>query len=79
VQKVVRGAQARLIKCSRDAADAATADVRFTVRADGTTKNVVAHDASGASIDAACVKKVVSGLRFPSASAETRVVLPIAR
>ena len=75
VQRVLRPAQAKLAACLKGAAG--TYDLRFTIRAVGTTKNIVVKDATSTVIDQPCIKKVVTGLRFPSASGDTRVVLPL--
>jgi hypothetical protein len=77
VQQVLRPAQPKLAACLKGRRGAARMTVRFTVRPDGTTKNVVVKDASGAAPDEACVKKVVAALRFASAADETKIVLPI--
>ena len=77
VQRVLRPAQVRLAGCMKAGAGAGALEVRFTVRAEGTTKNIVIKDATGTVIDQRCVKQVVAGLRFPAASNETRVALPL--
>ncbi len=76
VQGALKPARAKLAACMKGAA--AALEVRFTVRAEGTTKNIVSKDATGTIVDDACIKKVIGGVRFPSASGETRVVLPLA-
>jgi hypothetical protein len=75
VQGVLRPARPKLAACMKGAQG--TLDVRFTIRGEGTTKNIVSKDATGTIIDQACVKKVIAGLRFPAAAGETRVVLPL--
>lgn len=77
VQGVLRTARSRLVACMKGTA--AKLDVRFTIRAAGTSKNVVVKDATNTVIDQPCVTRLVTGLRFPKASGETRVVLPLAR
>ncbi|HVV82231.1 MAG TPA: hypothetical protein VHE35_04100 [Kofleriaceae bacterium] len=74
VQKVVKPALPRLAACLHGAA---SLELRFTVRADGTSKNVVVKDATGAAADATCFKKALAAIKFPPAGDETRVVLPI--
>lgn len=76
VQGAMRTAQTRLAACIKGSAG--PLDVRFTIRAAGTTKNVVVKDATSTVIDQPCVAKVIGGLKFPKASGETRVVLPLA-
>jgi outer membrane biosynthesis protein TonB len=75
VQRVLRPARPKMAACMR--AGQGALDLRFTIRADGTTKNIVSKDASGTVIDQACIKKVVAGLKFAAANDETRVVLPL--
>lgn len=76
VAEVIHGSSAAFQKCGKGAAGK-TAVVRFTIRPDGTTKNVVIKDASGAADADECVKRVAAALRFGSGADETRVVLPI--
>ena len=75
VQGVLKPARAKLAACLKGSST--TLEVRFTIRAEGTTKNIVAKDATGTIIEQECVRKVLAGLRFPGASGETRVVIPL--
>ncbi len=77
VQGVMHTAQTRLAACMKGAAATATLDLRFTIRAAGTTKNVVVKDATSTVIDQPCIAKLIAGLKFPKSSGETRVVLPL--
>lgn len=76
VQGVLKPARPKLAACMKGMKG--TLEVRFTIRAEGTTKNIVSKDATGTIIEQDCIKKIVAGLRFPGASGETRVVLPLA-
>ena len=78
VQAVLRPGRAKLAACLKaKGAGGGQVTVRFTVRADGTTKNVAIKDARGATADEACVKKAIGGLTFTAAGDETRVMLPL--
>jgi hypothetical protein len=79
VQAALRPAQARLAACLKPAAGGAAgqATVRFTIRADGTTKNIAVKDVAGVTADEACLKKAIAALRFGAAGDETRVVFPL--
>lgn len=77
VQRVLGSAQGAIARCLKAGKGASRMVVRFTVRADGTTKNVVIKEATGAPADEACVKKVLGGLTFTRASDETKVVYPL--
>ena len=78
VQAVLRPGRAKLATCLKTkGAGGGQVTVRFTVRADGTTKNIAIKDARGAIADEACVKKAIGALKFTAAGDETRVVVPL--
>lgn len=52
--------------------------VRFTIRTDGTAKNVVVKESSGDGKVDTCIEKGFTGLTFPAANEETKVSLPLA-
>ncbi|MBK9036653.1 MAG: TonB C-terminal domain-containing protein [Myxococcales bacterium] len=53
------------------------AEVRFTIRADGTVKNIVLKDASGVAKLDGCVKEALSKAAFAKAAGETKVQVPM--
>ena len=52
------------------------ASVALTVRADGTTKNIVVKTPIGDAAIEACLKSLVGRLKFPRAAGETKVSYP---
>lgn len=51
--------------------------VRFTIRTEGTPKNIVVKESSGDPAIDACVEKGFVGVTFPTAGEETKVSLPL--
>ena len=52
--------------------------VRFTVRADGTVKNIVLKEPSGVAKLDGCIKDTLGAASFAKAGDETKVSLPLA-
>ncbi|MEZ4403068.1 MAG: hypothetical protein R3B06_23800 [Kofleriaceae bacterium] len=73
----VAAARAKLVACGKGKATGSQAVVRFTVRADGTVKNVVLKTPSGVGAVDTCLQQVVGTLTFPATTGESKVVLPV--
>jgi hypothetical protein len=79
VQEHWAAQRAKLFACGAKLGKAATVTVSFRIRADGTVKNVVLKDSTiGAKAVEECVDKELRALKFPTASGETQVSLPVA-
>ena len=52
--------------------------VRFTIRGDGTVKNVVLKEASGVAKIDGCIKDALGKAAFPTSAGETKVSVPLA-
>jgi hypothetical protein len=75
VDRVVGAQKAELARCGRAASGEVV--VGFTVRPDGTTKNVAVKSSTvGDAAVAPCLVKRVEALRFPAAGGESRVTWP---
>jgi TonB family protein len=75
IERVVGAQKAELTRCGRTASGDVV--VGFTVRPDGTTKNVAVKSSTvGDPAVEACLVKRVEGLRFPAAGGESRVTWP---
>ena len=78
VQTVVTAVRARIATCAGDAARGKRAVVRFTIRGDGTVKNVVLKEASGVAKLDGCLKDALGKAAFPTSAGETKVSVPLA-
>jgi len=63
-------------KCAAAGPGKGVVTVRWTIRPDGTTKNIVVKSGIGDAAIEACLTKLVAGLKFPTAAAETKVSYP---
>jgi len=71
--------RAQIARCvDAKAARGKQAVVRFTIRTDGTAKNIVVKESTGDAKTDACIEKGFTGLTFPAAGEETKVNLPLA-
>lgn len=78
VEGVIAGVRERIVRCVDAAAvRGKRAVVRFTVRTDGTVKNVVVKESTGDAKADACIDKAVTAASFPAAGEETKVNLPL--
>jgi hypothetical protein len=77
VGTVIGDARARLLACGKQGKTKGVVLARFTVRPDGTTKNVVIKEPIGDAAIEACLVGVYKSLTFPSARDETKVSYPI--
>ncbi len=78
VRPVLTAARPRLIACGRKGKGKGKVVTRFTIRADGTTKNVVVKEAIGDPAIEACLVGVFKALTFPTGAEETKVGYPVA-
>ena len=79
VEPGIAKARDRIARCVDPAAVAGKrAVVRFTIRPDGTAKNIVVKESSGDAKADACIAKAFTDLTFPAAGDETKVNLPLA-
>jgi outer membrane biosynthesis protein TonB len=78
VQPVIASARAKLVACGKKGKATGKVVTRFTIRADGTTKNVVTKDAIGDKAIEDCLVGVFKSLTFPTAGGETKVQYPTA-
>lgn len=76
VQPVLTAARAKMVACGKKGKGKGKVVTRFTIRADGTTKNVVTKEAIGDKAIEDCLVGVFKSLTFPSASGETKVQYP---
>lgn len=77
VGKVMSDHRARLLACGKQGKAKGTLVTRFTIRPDGTTKNVVIKEPIGDAAIEACLVGVYKSLTFPTAGEETKVSYPI--
>lgn len=77
VQAAVGPLRERIAKCAGKVAGQ-RALVRFTVRADGTVKNIVLKEPSGVAKLDGCIKDTLGAASFAKAGDETKVSLPLA-
>lgn len=79
VEDGIKQARAQLERCvDRAATQGKRAVVRFTIRGDGTAKNVVIKESTGITKADACIEQAFGAATFPKAEAETKVNLPLA-
>jgi hypothetical protein len=79
VQEHWAAQRGKLFACGGKLAKPSTVTVSFRIRADGTVKNVVLKDSTiGVKTVEGCVDKELRALKFPTASGETQVSLPVA-
>lgn len=77
VKSVLEVAKANLRRCGKKGKGTGKVVTRFTIRPDGTTKNVVVKEAIGDAAIEACLVGIFKGLTFPKAPAETKVSYPV--
>jgi len=75
---VIESVRVGLTKCIAHASAKGTLMVRFTVRKDGTVKNLAIKQGIGDAKAEQCVIDRFKGLQFPTASDETQVQFPLA-
>ncbi len=78
VQQVLAPARGKLLACGKKGKGKGKVVTRFTIRADGTTKNVVTRDAIGDKAIEDCLVGVFKSLTFPKSGGETKVQYPTA-
>jgi outer membrane biosynthesis protein TonB len=78
VKRVMTSSRARLLACGKKGKGKGTVVTRFTIRPDGSTKNVVVKEPIGDAAIEACLVDAFKSLTFPTASAETKVSYPVA-
>lgn len=76
VQQVLGAARGKLLACGKKGKGKGKVVTRFTIRADGTTKNVVVKEPIGDRGIEDCLVGVFKALRFPAGSGETKVQYP---
>lgn len=76
VQQVLAPARGKLVACGKKGRGKGKVVTRFTIRADGTTKNVVTKDAIGDKAIEDCLVGVFKSLTFPKSGGETKVQYP---
>lgn len=79
IQAQVAGLRTKIGGCiGKTAAGGKRALVRFTVRGDGTVKNIVIKEPSGVAKLDSCIKDSLGAASFPTSAGETKVSLPLA-
>ncbi len=78
VKPVMSGARTKLQACGKKGKGKGTVTTRFTVRPDGTTKNVVIKQGIGDAAIEECLVAAFKSLTFPSSSDETKISYPVA-
>lgn len=78
VKTVMSGARTKLQACGKKGKAKGTVTTRFTIRPDGTTKNVVIKTPIGDAAIEACLVDAFKSLKFPSSGDETKVSYPVA-
>lgn len=78
VKPVMSAARAKLVACGKKGKAKGTVVTRFTVRPDGTTKNVVVKEPIGDAAIETCLVGVFKTLKFPASAGETKVSYPVA-
>lgn len=76
VKPVLTAARAKMVACGKKGKGKGKVVTRFTIRTDGTTKNVVTKEAIGDKAIEDCLVGVFKALTFPTASGETKVQYP---
>ncbi len=76
IKHVLGSVRARSAKCGDQGKTRGTVTVRWTIRPDGTTKNIVVKTPIGDAAIERCLTDLVAGLTFPKAAAETKVSFP---
>lgn len=76
VQPVLASARAKMVACGKKGKGKGKVVTRFTIRADGTTKNVVTKESINDKAIEDCLVGVFKSLTFPTASGETKVQYP---
>jgi len=77
VRGVLDVARGRMRGCGKKGKGTGKVVTRFTIRPDGTTKNVVIKEAIGDAAIEACLVGVFKSLTFPKAPTETKVAYPV--
>lgn len=77
VQKAWEDQRTKALACGAKMAKGATVTVGFAIRANGTVKNVVFKSSTVDKTVEDCVDKELRAVKFPTASGETQVSLPI--
>jgi outer membrane biosynthesis protein TonB len=78
VKPVMNTARPKIIACGRKGSGKGTVVTRFTIRPDGTTKNVVIKEAINDKGIEDCLIGVFKALKFPTGPGETKVQYPAA-
>lgn len=76
VMPVMKAARPRIVACGRKGKGKGKVVTRFTIRPDGTTKNVVIKESINDKGIEACLVGVFKSLRFPAGEGETKVSYP---
>lgn len=76
VQPVLASARAKLVACGKKGKGKGKVVTRFTIRPDGTTKNVVTKESIDDKAIEDCLVGVFKSVTFPTASGETKVQYP---
>ncbi|HUQ03468.1 MAG TPA: energy transducer TonB [Kofleriaceae bacterium] len=76
VKPVMNAARPKIIACGRKGKGTGTVVTRFTIRPDGTTKNVVIKEAINDKGIEDCLVGVFKALKFPAGEGETKVQYP---
>jgi TonB family protein len=78
VRRIMARGRAQMVGCGKKGKQTkGKVVVRFTVRPDGTTKNVVVKEPLGDDAIEACLVGAFKALEFPTASGETKVTYPV--
>lgn len=77
VKTVMSGARTKLQACGKKGKGKGVVTTRFTVRPDGTTKNVVIKQGIGDAAIEACLVAAFKDLSFPSSGDETKISYPV--
>lgn len=78
VKPVMNAARPKIIACGRKGKGKGKVVTRFTIRPDGTTKNVVIKESINDKAIEDCVLGVFKSLKFPAGEGETKVQYPVA-
>jgi hypothetical protein len=76
VAPVLKVARPKIIACGRKGSGKGKVVTRFTIRPDGTTKNVVIKESIHDKGIEACLVGVFKSLKFPTGEGETKVSYP---
>jgi hypothetical protein len=77
VKGVMVKARPRLLACGKKGKGKGVVTTRFTIRADGTTKNVVIKTPIGDAAIEGCLVAAFKSLTFPTSAEETKVSYPV--